>query len=170
MADNEKTLNVRVSLRRDLESNYSSTMKPLKGELCFVDTAEGLRIKVGDGNTLFPNLPYEEIQEVVVRGYYLNNKFYKDSTYISAVEIQGELSKIYFDLNSKRLYIYNNGQFESVTVPNATAEVPGILKLYDVKGDNIDGTITQLLFTSTIENLFGVDEDTLVLEIPWEIE
>ena len=56
-----RTLKTQIGLRRDTEANYElvkNTLKPLKGEICLVDTSEGLKIKVGDGVKTFANLPY----------------------------------------------------------------------------------------------------------------
>lgn len=57
----ERTIKTRIGLRRDTEENYNkvaTTLKPLKGEICLVDTSEGLKLKVGNGVDFFANLPY----------------------------------------------------------------------------------------------------------------
>lgn len=57
----EKVIKTRIGLRRDTEENYNitaTTFKPVKGEICLVDTSEGLKIKVGDGVNVFADLPY----------------------------------------------------------------------------------------------------------------
>ena len=59
MAD--RVIKTKIGLRRDTEENYEKvkdTLTPLKGEICLVDTSEGLKIKVGDGEKTFANLPY----------------------------------------------------------------------------------------------------------------
>lgn len=57
----ERTLKTRIGLKRDTEANFESvqnTFIPLKGEICLVETSEGLKIKIGDGVTKFGSLPY----------------------------------------------------------------------------------------------------------------
>jgi hypothetical protein len=57
----ERTLKTRIGLRRDTETNYElvkNTLIPIKGEICLVDTSEGLKVKVGNGKDTFANLPY----------------------------------------------------------------------------------------------------------------
>lgn len=49
----------------------------------------------------------------VIEGYYYNNKFYKESTYIT--EIIGEAGKIYVDLNTNRTYRYSGSSFIEVS-------------------------------------------------------
>ena len=56
-----KTIKTQIGLRRDTEANYElvkDSLKPIKGEVCLIDTSNGLKIKVGDGDTTFANLPY----------------------------------------------------------------------------------------------------------------
>ena len=57
----ERKIKTQIGLRRDTEANYNTiaeTFKPLKGEICLVDTSEGLKMKVGDGVSTFASLPY----------------------------------------------------------------------------------------------------------------
>ena len=57
----ERVLKTQIGLRRDTEANYNlvkNSLKPSKGEICLVDTSEGLKVKVGDGVNVFANLPY----------------------------------------------------------------------------------------------------------------
>ena len=57
----ERVIKTQIGLRRDTEENYNKvkdTLIPLKGEICLVDTSEGLKVKVGDGVNVFANLPY----------------------------------------------------------------------------------------------------------------
>ena len=104
-----------ISLRRDSETNFDKikdTFIPANGEVVLVDTIDnGLRAKIGDGISTFAILPYtdekilNDINTVVIRGYYLNNTFFTDSTY--TVELSRELNKIYIDNNSKVVYFYD---------------------------------------------------------------
>ena len=57
----ERTIKTRIGLRRDTEAGYEavkSSLKPLKGEVCLIDTSEGLKMKVGNGVDTFESLPY----------------------------------------------------------------------------------------------------------------
>lgn len=56
-----KTLKTQIGLRRDTEASYElvkDTLVPLKGEVCLVDTDQGLKIKVGDGTSTWGQLQY----------------------------------------------------------------------------------------------------------------
>ena len=62
----ERVLKTQIGLRRDTEANYElvkNSLKPVKGEICLVDTSEGLKVKVGDGKNVFANLPYCSLGE-----------------------------------------------------------------------------------------------------------
>lgn len=60
----EKILNVVIKLRRETEKFYDKVKDifiPLNGEVCLVDSINyGLRAKVGDGKTLWKDLPYSD--------------------------------------------------------------------------------------------------------------
>ena len=61
-----RTLKTQIGLRRDTEENYNQvkdTFIPIKGEICLVETSEGLKIKVGNGKDTFANLPYYSLGE-----------------------------------------------------------------------------------------------------------
>ena len=103
------TLLTKIKLRRDSASNYLASFVPLDGEVCLVDVAnKGLKAKVGDGVTTWANLPYTDeqllaaIDQVVLNGYFLNAKFYTDSTYLT--ELEKSVNKIYIDKNSDVIY------------------------------------------------------------------
>ena len=80
-----------ISLRRDTEAKYllvADRFIPKKGEVCLVDTEfYGLRVKVGNGVDNFKTLSYQDNNNnVILNGYFLNNKFYTDSTYTKELE------------------------------------------------------------------------------------
>ena len=159
-----------LRLRRDNDYNYArieNTFIPANGEVCLVDTSDGkLRAKVGNGTTIFANLPYtdsgviNEIHEVVVRGYYYGGVFYKDSAHIEVIEASE--SRIYIDISTCRIYSYNGTAYVIVggnEVATATASVAGILKLYDTVGQNTDGTMTQKAITDELDDKIEMDID-----------
>lgn len=156
-----------IALRRDNDYNYKkieNTFIPENGEVCFVDVAGyGLRTKVGDGISTFAQLPYadetilQNINSLIVRGYFYQGNFYSDAAHTTL--LGGMMGRIYIDAVSSKLYTYNGVSYEAQNsrLPNATAEIAGAVKLYDVKGNNVDGTITQRLFTEEINEKFEMD-------------
>jgi len=169
----EKVLKTKISLRRDLVSNFSPTYKPLKGEVLLVDmTDSSLRIKVGNGSSTFKDLPYlDEKNNVVLLGYYLNGEFYTDSSYTTALEHSNV--KLYIDKNTGKLYIYlGDGKgFNEVYPSLANDTTAGIMKLYETSGKNTDGTMTQKAITEGIDevefSIDSLDSECLVLNKPW---
>lgn len=161
----EKTLNILLQLRRDLLSNYSSSYVPLQGEVCLVDTPRsGLRVKYGDGITNFGSLGYAD--DVLITGYFIDGNFYVDAG--QTTEAPKNTNRLYVDLANSRLYIYNGTTFDVVggggNIPSASAEVAGVLKLYDGLGDNIDGTMTQKAITTELNKKFEVMvEDEIIV-------
>ena len=166
-------------VRRDNESNWNKikdTFIPENREICFVDIiGKGLRAKVGDGVTVFAQLPYtddplyEAISAIVQRGYFYNGKFYSDSSHTE--ELTASSDTIYIEAERSVLYIYNNNEYVAITdmLPSATEIKPGILKLYSTTGQNTDGTMTQRAITNElqkkIEATVDLPEETLVLSI-----
>ena len=176
----EKVLNTRISLHRDSEANWQkiqNSFTPLLGEICFIDTSRGLRAKVGDGVNYLANLPYSDeqlisdIESIVIPAYFLNDKMWKDSTYTE--EVTKAVNKIYIDKNSNIIYHWDGSNWISVndTLPTASDLVAGISKLYNIHGQNIDGSMTQKAITDGIDEIeFAVDEndtECLVLSKPW---
>lgn len=164
-----------AKIRRDNEFNYSNSFVPEKDELCFADTVnKGLRVKLGDGRTQWGDLPYideglyQQLSEIIVSGYYRNNKFYTDDTYTT--ECSAILNTIYIDVVHSAIYIYNGTDFIPIqtSVPTATAAIAGIVKLYTTTGQNIDGTMTQKAITDELNKkaqqaVVDVDNELLSL-------
>lgn len=156
-----------VVLRRDNDYNYKkieTTFVPAFGEVCLVDIAGyGIRLKVGDGNSAFAALPYidepllKNIDNLIIKGYFYQDRFYSDSSHTELLEsITG---RIYIDAISSKLYTYNGISYEPqrASLPNATADVAGTMKLYDQLGQNVDGTMTQRAITSELNEKFELD-------------
>ena len=140
-----------IKIRRNNLYNYEKyqdSFIPENGELCLVDTPRtGLRVKCGDGVSTFSELDYADT--IVYQGYLIDGLFYTDQQ--KTQRIEENFNKIYFDLATAKLYIYNDGYKPvSTDVPNATVDVAGVMKLYDTTGQNIDGTMTQRAITSEI--------------------
>lgn len=152
-----------IALRRDNDYNYKkieNTFIPIKGEVCFVDVAGyGLRAKVGDGINPFALLPYtdEAINNLIVKGYYYQQQFYANAEH--TILLENKIGCIYIDAATSKIYTFNG--FDYITqgnnLPNATAQTAGIMKLYNTKGQNIDGTMTQQAITNELNEKFEMD-------------
>lgn len=165
-------LNTIIRLRRDNEINYlkiKDKFIPADGEICLVDTVrDGLRAVCGDGKTKFGELTY--IDEIIIKGYYSDNKFYKDKEL--SIELPAQINKIYICIKKiYTLYIYDGINYHQLSgtagsLPTATDEAPGIMKLYDTVGDNIDGTMTQKAITDELDDKVEIelnkDEELLI--------
>lgn len=101
----EKILNTKIALKRGIEAEFAAENPLLlKGEIYFVETPDGnVNFKVGDGESYFNDLPYSYTNPIV-KGYYLNNKFYKDESHL--VEIEPNNSQFYLDLHANEIYFY----------------------------------------------------------------
>lgn len=111
----------------------------------------------------------------LLRGYYFRGTFYKDTTY--SEELAKSNTAVYIDIPTGDMYTYCGGSvgFQKVSnVPEATDKLAGVLKLYDEKGSNVDGTITQKAITEGVSEIsFAVDADDsecLVLNNAWAAE
>lgn len=166
-------INAVIRLRRDNDYNYAKIKDrfvPADGELCLVDTARsGLQIVCGDGKTPFGQLEYA--LELLVQGYYNNGKFYRELECLD--DIPGYVNKIYIDITPKQggIYYFDGINFCQIggsagSIPSATAEVPGIMRLYNTIGYNTDGTMTQKAITDElnekVEVQFNQDEELLI--------
>ena len=150
-----KTINTIIQLRRDNEFNYPTTYVPRNGEVLLIDTpTKGLQVKVGNGTSTFTQLDYYA-SDIIVRGYYFEDKFYSDNNHENL--ITGSNLKIYVDISTSRLYIYNEEQYTIInTVPYASSTDAGILRLYDTTGSNTDGTMTQKAITDQLNTKISV--------------
>ena len=153
----------KILLRRDNDYNYrqkENTLIPANNEICLVDVAGyGLRVKIGDGTSTFAELAYidepilKNIDSLVVKGYFYQDAFYADLQHTELLDaLQG---RIYIDAVSSKLYFYNGHNYEAqkTNLPNATADIAGIMKLYDQTGYNTDGAMTQRAITDELINL-----------------
>lgn len=167
---NEQIKNISLSgiaLRRDNDYNYKkieNTFIPVNGEVCFVDVAGyGLRTKVGDGVSTFAQLPYvdetilQNINSLIVKGYFYQEDFYANADHTERLE--SVVGRIYIDAVSSKLYTYNGISYETQnsSLPNATAEIAGAVKLYDQMGRNTDGTMTQRAITNELNEKLEMD-------------
>ena len=153
----------RAIIRRDNEYNYKQKT-PANNEICLVDVAGyGLRVKIGDGKSAFADLPYideavlSSIDNVIIKGYLYQDNFYADAEH--TILLQPRAGRIYIEAASSKLYTYTGTKYElqRATLPNATAEIAGAVKLYDQTGQNTDGTMTQRAITKELGEKFEMD-------------
>lgn len=144
-----------VQLRRDNDYNYAKvgdTFIPANGEICLVDTAKnGLRAKCGDGKSTWNQLDY--IDEYVVKGYYYEGKFYKDTAHTQL--LNGAEHKIYIDVKERTIYFFNENEFISTSgqvYQPATDTDPGIMKLYQTVGNHTDGAMSQKAISDELDD------------------
>lgn len=156
-------------LRRDNDYNYEKvkdTFIPAKGEVCLVDTARlGLCVKVGDGVSTYGSLEY-------VNTIFQMVTFVEGKVFINDKEITPNGNKIYIDANNTNdLYYYNGVEFVLIgpgSLPTASAETAGIMKLYSTTGENVDGTMTQKAITDELNTKVSasvnLEDETVVFK------
>lgn len=164
-------LNAVIQLRRDNDYNYKkveNSFIPANGEVVLVDTAkDGLRAKVGDGYSTFAQLQYTDadLRNTVLHGYFYQNNFYQDA--LHTVMMRGMINKIYIDDAARKLYFFDGSQYVTIqdTLVTATAQTPGVVKLYGTTGQNIDGTMTQKAITDELDLRYkaSIDSDNELL-------
>ena len=144
-------------IRRDNEYNFKNTT-PKANEICIVDVAgKGVRVKIGDGKSTFAELHYiddyvlNSVDNIIIKGYLYKDNFYSDTAHTELLEAR--VGRIYIDTISSKLYTYNGIAYEAykTSLPNATAEVAGVVKLYNTVGQNVDGTMTQKAITDELD-------------------
>lgn len=160
------TLNATIQLRRDNEYNFEKVKNsfiPANGEVVLVDTArDGLRAKVGNGVSTWAQLQYtdNDIRNTVLHGYLLDGSFYK--TLNKDGLIAPMINKIYIDDSTRKIYFYDGHNYITIqdTLVTATAQTPGILKLYGEIGQNTDGTMTQKAITDELDLRYKATVDS----------
>lgn len=159
-------LNAVIQLRRDNDYNFKkveNSFIPANGEVVLVDTAkDGLRAKVGDGYSTFAQLQYtdQDLRNTVVHGYFYQNNFYQDAMH--NVLMNGMINKIYIDDAARKLYFFDGTQYNTITndFVTATADTPGVVRLYGTTGQNVDGTMTQKAITNELELRYKAEIDS----------
>ena len=159
-------MNATIQLRRDNDYNFEKVKNrfiPANGEVVLVDTAtEGLRAKVGDGYSTFAQLQYTDadLRNTVIHGYFYNNDFYKDVNHTAP--LTGMINKIYIEDGTRTIYYYNGSQYIKIqdNVVTATADTPGVVKLYSQTGQNTDGTMTQKAITDELDLRYKAEIDS----------
>lgn len=115
---------------------------------------------MGDGATKFGDLPFEfengSSSNLVAAGYYKGGKLYTDNTY--STELSPIVGVIYIDPSTSKIYSTDGETFGEIqsALPPASAEIAGVVKLYDTTGENSDGTMTQRAITQGLSEKIGV--------------
>lgn len=159
-------LNATIQLRRDNDYNFKKVENffvPANGEVVLVDTAkDGLRAKVGDGYSTFAQLQYTDadLRNPVLHGYYYNSGFYQDAMH--TIPMVRMMNKIYIDDSVRKVYYFDGTNYICIQdhFVNATSDIPGIVKLYNETGYNIDGTMTQKAITDELDLRYKADIDS----------
>lgn len=161
----KKIIEATIRLRRDNDYNYEAiknTFIPANGEVVLVDTVkDGLRAKVGDGYSTYAELQFtdEDIRNTVQQGYFENGQFYRDPA--KQTPSQKMLNKIYIDKPTRRIYYYNGLEYvpAEANLTTASSDMPGLMKLYNTIGQNVDGTMTQKSITDELNQRIKTDVD-----------
>lgn len=164
-----KRIAATIQLRRDNDFNFERVKDvfiPACGEVVLVDTADqGLRAKVGDGASTYAQLHFadEDIRNMVQFGYYDNGIFYRDITK-STIAV-AMINKIYVDKITSAIYHFDGEHYikisgDASTIPPATGDYAGIVKLYSTIGQNTDGTMTQKSITDELDLRYKASVDT----------
>ena len=159
-------LNAVIQLRRDNDYNFEKvkdSFVPANGEIVLVDTAkDGLRAKVGNGYSTFAQLNYtdEDLRNTVLHGYLYNGAFYKDGMH--TILLRAMVNKLYIENGTRKLYFYDGTQYVGIqdNLVTATAQVAGVVKLYDTVGQNTDGTMTQKAITDELDLRYKAEIDS----------
>ena len=159
-------LNATIQLRRDNDYNFKKVENffvPANGEVVLVDTAkDGLRAKVGDGYSTFAQLQYTDadLRNPVLHGYYYNSGFYQDTMH--TIQMARMMNKIYIDDSARKVYYFDGTNYICIQdhFVNATSDIPGIVKLYNETGYNIDGTMTQKAITDELDLRYKAEIDS----------
>lgn len=104
---------------------------------------------------------------MLIHGFYKDGIFYSDNSY--ELPIAANTSKLYIDSGHNSVYYYDGLKYIAITdgISRASAETPGIVKLYETTGQNTDGTMTQKAITDEL-NLrykasYDANEEVLIL-------
>lgn len=107
--------------------------------------------------------------DIIQKGYYFENNFYENIEH--SIIINPEDQKIYIDISTNKLYVYNNKKYNELSghdAPLASDTVSGTVKIYNVIGSNEDGTMTQKAITKELSDKIEMDvqeeEEMLVLD------
>ena len=78
------------------------------------------------------------------------------------VLMNGMINKIYIDDAARKLYFFDGIQYNTITndFVTATADTPGVVRLYGTTGQNVDGTMTQKAITNELKLRYKAEIDS----------
>lgn len=162
-----KQLIKRTKFDSEMEARVWITKYDYSGENISIKDANGnwISYTVSSDGQLAP----VSQEDLILTGYYLNENFYTDSTYTTPLE--KNIKCLYIDKNSNNGYTWT-GEKYAVLTAEATADLAGVLKLYQTHGENADGAMSQKVVTEGVNSialtLDNTDEECLVLDLPWD--
>lgn len=147
-------------LKVDLETILVGTKKPTKGEPVWeYDTKS---FKIGDGEHDYKDLPYMtgEASDRVLKGYYDSGVFWNNQAE-PRVQLMRSVKYLYLELSTNEVYYYAvDGKYHKlVSIAQVSSTTPGLVKLYDTTGQNVDGTMTQKAITDNLSKKFELSLD-----------
>ena len=157
-----ETLQLKRGTQEKLESLLIDDKKPLYGEPIWETDTN--RLKIGDGEKDYKDLPYLDESDIVLEGYYDKNNdvFWKDELYNNPYPRY--IGKIYKDLKTGFYYYLKDNKY-IVMLGVASSTDYGVSKLYQTMGQNTDGSVSQKGMTDAINNIASVEEVKELLTI-----
>ena len=72
------------------------------------------------------------------------------------------VNKLYIESATRKLYFFDGAQYVGIqdSLVTATAEIAGVVKLYDTTGYNTDGTMTQKAITDELDLRYKAEIDS----------
>lgn len=162
-----KQLIKRTKFDNEMEARVWITKYDYSGENISIKDANGnwISYTVSSDGQLAP----VSQENLIFTGYYLNENFYTDSTY--TIPLEKNIKCLYIDKNSNNGYTWTGEKYAALT-DEATADLAGVLKLYQTHGENADGAMSQKVVTEGVNSialtLDNTDEECLILDLPWD--
>jgi hypothetical protein len=152
-----KTLNAIIRLRKDHERQFQAKNTMLMdGEVAIVLTDfNGYRVKIGDGEHSFNELPYENLG-VFTTGYYDGTSFFYDLQHSEQINPRNHL--IFLDLTTAFTYYWDKEQSKYILcrseIPMATSEIAGVMRLHqNILGQDANGAVSQKAIYETAHKI-----------------
>jgi hypothetical protein len=78
------------------------------------------------------------------------------------IPLKAMVNKLYIESATRKLYFYDGTQYVGISesLVTATAEIAGVVKLYDTTGYNTDGTMTQKAITDELDLRYKAEIDS----------
>lgn len=72
------------------------------------------------------------------------------------------INKIYIEDSTRKIYFFDGTNYINIqeSLVTATAQMPGVVKLYGETGQNVDGTMTQKAITDELDLRYKASIDS----------